>query len=209
MSRPEREEAMTNWVQGAFGSVLEMKTLAMEQSDWHEGRGCEVALCDAGLGGQVVLDAIRRAGDFGIDLRVVPVGQWAALGGHRRESAPDALLSWGADGLGRLERRRTKRRVDVAWSLLILLLGPGRGAAGRQMTRRTARDVLSGRMTWIGFHGGWEGAERLPELSGPVFSVGTGQRMSDPEEAKRLDLRYAFDFGWMREVELLMTLRMD
>ena len=209
MSRQEREVAMQNWVQGAFGSVLDMKTLAMKQSDWREGRGCEVALCDAGLGGQVVLDAIRRAGVFGIDLRVVPARQWAALGGHRRESAPDALLSWGADGLGRLERRRTKRRVDVAWSLLILLLGPGRGAAGRQMTRRTSWDVLSGRKTWIGFHGGWEGAERLPELSGPVFSVGTGQRMSDPEEAKRLDLRYAFDFGWMREVELLMTLRMD
>ena len=38
---------MQNWVQGAFGSVLDMKTLAMKQSDWREGR-CEVALCDAG-----------------------------------------------------------------------------------------------------------------------------------------------------------------
>lgn len=209
MSRPEREEAMQNWVQGAFGSVLEMRALELNHSDWNEDRECEVALCDAGLGGQVVLDSIRRAGDFGIDLRVVPVAQWAALGGHRRESAPDALLSWGADGLGRLERRRAKRRVDVAWSLLTLLLGPGRGVSGQKMTRGTAWDVVSGRKTWIGFHGGWEGAERLPELAGSVFSVGTGQRMTDPVEAKRLDLRYAFDFGWMREVELLMTLRMD
>ena len=37
MSRQEREVAMQNWVQGAFGSVLDMKTLAMKQSDWREG----------------------------------------------------------------------------------------------------------------------------------------------------------------------------
>jgi hypothetical protein len=42
-----------------------------------------------------------------------------------------------------------------------------------------------------------------------IFFVGKGDRAESSEEAKRLDLRYAFDFGWIRDVELLMTLRMD
>jgi len=77
------------------------------------------------------------------------------------------------------------------------------------MDRFTARRVLRGEQTWIGFNGGWDGDDRLPSLPTAVFFAGGGERMNDAAEAKRLDLRYAFDFGWMREVELLMTLRTD
>ncbi len=209
LCHPQRLDDMKKWVQSAYGSVLDLNELDASGSGWDTGVALEVALCDAGLGGQVVLDGVRRSAESGVDLRIVPTRLWAALGGSRRESAPDALLSWGADGLGRIERRRAKRRVDVGWSLWILLAGPGRGPSGQRMTRRAAWAVLRGQQTWVGFHGGWEGAERLPRLGDAVFAVGTGHRILDGAEAKRLDLRYAFDFGWMREVELLMTLRMD
>lgn len=43
---------------------------------------------------------------------------------------------------------------------------------------------------------------------GALFA-GTGDRALTPEEARRLDLRHASDFGWMRDLELLMNLRMD
>ena len=111
--------------------------------------------------------------------------------------------------MGRVERRRAKRRVDVLWSLWILLVGGGRGRHRNSLSRRNALAVLSGKKTWLGFHGGWSGEERLPALQPGVFKVGSGDAVDSVGEAKRLDLRYAFDFGWVRDLELLMTLRMD
>ena len=111
--------------------------------------------------------------------------------------------------MGRVERRRAKRRVDVLWSLWILLAGGGRGRHGGALSRRNAISVLLGEKTWLGFHGGWPGEERLPGLLPGVFRVGSGDMVDTLEEAKRLDLRYAFDFGWVRDLELLMTLRME
>ncbi|RPG80817.1 MAG: glycosyltransferase [Crocinitomicaceae bacterium TMED114] len=209
LCQDHRKEDIRKWVQSAYGSVLDLNDLKGGASSWSRSAVLEVALCDAGLGGTAVLNAIMQSKNVGLDMRVIPEKMWVALGGNRRESAPDALMSWGADGLGRVERRRAKRRVDVAWSLWILVVGPGRGLHGQEMKRRVAWHVLLGRRTWVGFHEGWEGSDRLPKLSDAVFSVGTGHRMEEESEAKRLDLRYAFDFGWMREVELLMTLRTD
>ena len=209
ISGPERREELGKWVQSAFGSKLVLNDLSPSGLMDARDKASEVALCDAQLGGRVVLQAIQEAGNQGVDLRIVPQGLQVALGGMRQEGAPGVLLPWGADGLGRSERMRAKRRVDVLWSLLILVLGSGRGPSGQRMDRATARRVLRGEQTWIGFNGGWDGEDRLPSLPTAVFFAGGGERMNDAAEAKRLDLRYAFDFGWMREVELLMTLRTD
>lgn len=168
-----------------------------------------MVLCDGTLGGSAILAAIRAGRKGGVDVRVIPESLWLALGGARRDSSPGELLPWGADGLGRVERRRAKRRVDVIWSAWILLVGGGRGRHRETLSRRNAVAVLSGKKTWLGFHGGWTGEERLPALLPGVFKVGSGDAVDAVGEAKRLDLRYAFDFGWVRDLELLMTLRMD
>ena len=99
--------------------------------------------------------------------------------------------------------------MDVVWSLWILLVGSGKGAHAVGFSRDHAWQVLKADRTWIGFHGAWEGAERLPEMAPGIFRVGSGVHSVSPDEAKRLDLRYAFDYSWLRDFELLMTLRMD
>ena len=149
------------------------------------------------------------ASAHGEDLRIVPSDLLLALGGIRRDGAPTANLSWGADGLGRLDRMRAKRRLDLIWATVVLLVGGGKGRHSASFSRKNAWRVMKGEMTWIGFHGGWDGAERLPEMAEGALFAGTGDRALTPEEARRLDLRHASDFGWMRDLELLMNLRMD
>ena len=211
MASEHRLDPVQRWVESSYGSSLNVSIVnpPNERSGATFSRRHELVLCDSSLGGTAVLAAIQAGHRGGVDVRVIPVSLWLALGGARRDSGPGELLPWGADGLGRIERRRAKRRVDVLWSLWILMVGGGRGRHADALSRRHAWAVLNGDKTWLGFHGGWSGEERLPALLPGVFKVGSGDAVDSVEEAKRLDLRYAFDFGWVRDLELLMTLRMD
>lgn len=211
MATENRQDELQKWVESSYGSSLKVSFINIEDSGDLEAsaRRDELVLCDAEWGGANTIKAVRAAGQLGIDMRVVPRLDLLALGGTKTGTAYGTQIPWGADGLGRVERRRAKRRIDVIWSLWVLLVGGGRGRWQKELSRTNAREVLANRKTWLGFHGGWSGEERLPPLKSGVFFVGIGVRASAPDEAKRLDLRYAFDFGWIRDVELLMTLRMD
>lgn len=202
-------QRLVSWLEGAYGSSLDLQVWTIPQGEMAWMNGCDLVLVGAEAGGQACLDAIRLGGEAGVDVRIVPEDQLLALGGLRREGAPAARLSWGADGLGRADRLRAKRRLDVLWSAIVLLIGTGSGRMGVAASRRDAWRVLRGKATWLGFHRGWEGDERLPQLLPGVMFVGTGSRAGTPSEAERLDLRHAADFGWMRDLELLMNLRMD
>lgn len=199
------------WVQSSYGSSLEI--IVLEDDELKSGsvnfQSCDLVLMSMEAGGGRCLQAIRAAGRWGSDLRIVPEDFLLALGGVDREGAPTAALGWGADGLGRKDRMRAKKRLDLLWAMVILLVGPGRGEFGRRFTRKAAWQVLKGRCVWLGFHGGWDGAERLPELPDGVLFVGSGGRAATAAEARRLDLRHAADFGWLRDLELLMNLRID
>jgi len=207
----ERRDSMKNWIETSYGSSLYINDLSYLNASGFEVLKQEhmVVLCDASTGGARVLETIRAGHEHGVDVRIVPAAQWLALGGARKKSGPKDRLVWGEDGLCRPERMRSKRRMDVAWSIWILLVGPGKGAHSAGFTRDHAWQVLRSGCTWIGFHGSWEGADRLPRLAPGIFRVGSGVHSVSAEEAKRLDLRYAYDYSWIRDFELLMTLRMD
>lgn len=207
----DRSTSVQKWVESSYGSSLNVWSLMdlIESDDFGSDAKGNLLLCDASLGGAVVLNAIRAGRSVGADVRIVPSSLWLALGGTRRDGGPGELLPWGADGLGRTERKRAKRRVDVLWSVWVLLFGGGRGAHSDSMSRKNAWSVLAGRQTWLGFHGGWAGEDRLPAMLPGIYRVGSGVPVPSLEEAKRLDLRYAFDFGWVRDLELLMTLKTD
>ena len=199
------------WVEGSYGSSLDVRTLdADNREEVLEGMAtCDMVLVGSEIGGKHCLSLLRQADGTGADVRIVPDRLLLALGGIRRDGAPTARLSWGADGLGRSDRMRVKRRLDIFWSLVTLFMGSGRGKHGQAFGRRSAWKVLTGKATWLGFHRGWEGDVRLPSMPEGILFVGSGDRASTPAEARRLDLRYASDFGWMRDLELLMNLRKD
>lgn len=207
----ERRMGMKNWIESSYGSSLYVNDLSVRNESGFGVLNEEHVLvfCDAAAGGARVLETIRAGRRHGVDVRIVPNGQWLALGGARKRSGPQDRLVWGEDGLCRPERMRSKRRMDVAWSLWILLVGAGKGAQAAGFSRANAWQVLRSDRTWIGFHGAWNEADRLPDLRPGIFRVGSGVHSVSPEEAKRLDLRYAFDYSWIRDFELLMTLRMD
>ena len=208
----EAQADLVKWVRSSYGSSLEVNAvLPADVQGFAGGQGgrSDLVLCAASLGGSECLAAVRLAGKASVDLRIVPEGLLLALGGLRRDGAPTAALSWGADGLGRRDRLRAKRRLDLIWSFVILLIGGGRGQYSASFSRKNAALVIRGAKTWIGFHKGWEGADRLPALPEGALFAGTGDLAPNLEEARRLDLRHASDFGWMRDLELLMNLRMD
>lgn len=210
VSAPKSQSVrIEKWVQESYGSSLEIMDFGIEVPSDEVTRRCDMLLHGAQFGGRSCLKAIVDGGARGVDVRIVPRDLLLALGGLRRDGAPTAQLSWGADGLGRPDRMRMKRRLDVIWSLVILLVGPGKGRFSAEFTRAHARSVLSGKATWLGFHKGWEGDDRLPKLPEGILCTGTGRKESQPEVARRLDLRQAADFGWVRDFELLMNLRMD
>jgi GT2 family glycosyltransferase len=204
-----QSQRIGNWVQESYGSALEVIGFGPDTVTEDAMMRCDLFLHGAESGGQSCLDAIVLGGSRGVDVRIVPRDLLLALGGLRRDGAPTAQLSWGADGLGRPDRMRMKRRLDVMWSLAMFVLGPGRGRYSKDFSRVNARSVLRGEATWLGFHKGWDGDDRLPALPKGILHTGTGHRESHPEVARRLDLRQAADFGWVRDLELLMNLRMD
>lgn len=205
----ERGAQLRRWVEESYGSALDVDLLDADALDFEKAQKFDMVLHGAELGGNACLHAVRQGGAWGVDVRLVPFDMSLALGGLRRDGAPAADLSLGGDGLARADRRRTKRRLDIFWSLLVLLVGPGKGRTGAAFSRRQAWRVLRGKRTWLGFHKGWEGDHRLPALQEGVLLVGSGVRASSEEEARRLDLRHASDFGWLRDLELLMNLRWD
>jgi len=174
---------LKQWVASSFGNTVEV--ISWEPSNQDSGwppLDTDMVLLSASLGGGTCLAAIRAAGGQQLDVRVVPDHFRMALGGARKDGAPTANLAWGMDGLGRSDRRRAKRRLDLAWSLLVLLLGPGRGRHADRFARRNAWQVMRGRSTWIGFHRGWDEADRLPPLPEAIFYAGTGDKALTPRK---------------------------
>jgi len=206
----ERKAALMEWVGSSYGSALNLSFGAGTGAEaMTELADCDMVLHGVDCGGAACLSAVRKGRELGLDVRIVPADLLLALGGDRRVGAAAARLSWGADGLGRLGRLRVKRRMDIFWSVFILTVGPGRGRQAAAFSRKNAWQVLRGRLTWLGFHQGWEGADRLPDVPPGVLYTGAASRAESLQDARRLDLRYASDFGWMRDLELLMNLRMD
>jgi len=210
LAADHRLDELGSWVAESYGSAIDL-TMEKDSSDsvWDRFEGHDMVLFDGGLGGDACLKAIQNGMALDLDVRIVPAGMCLALGGLRRDGSPDEDLAWGADGLARQDRRRVKRRLDIFWAFLMLVSGPGKGPSGSKFTRGAAWEVLMGRRSWLGFHKGWEGDHRLPEIPEGVLYTGTGRRVGAASEARRLDLRHASDFGWMRDLELLMNLRMD
>ena len=175
-----------------------------------EGPGAKLVLCDASLGGS---DACWShpggshglcgcAGDAGVVLAAVgrgAKGEWAGslafVGGRWTWAGPEGR----APNVGWMSRGRCGFCSSVA------------DAAGTAALTRPQRGGCPARvedMDWGFTAVGRTGLTACRPA--PSLRVGSWCAMdSDPEEAKRLDLRYAFDFGWVRDLELLMTLRMD
>ena len=122
-------------------------------------------------------------------MRVIPSRfglPWAGRGG----------LAWalalGADGLGRVRGKKASGGcVVVLWILLSVA-----DAAGIETPCPAATPGgLSGRRRGWGFTVGGLAKNGCPPCS--PASLRWGDAVDSVGEAKRLDLRYAFDFGWV------------
>lgn len=153
-----------------------------------------------GLSGADLVACVAAMASVRLDVRIVPAFGHCTLGGDEELQRED-VFTWGADGIGRADRRRAKRAFDVISSLLMWAFFVPLILARRGAWLAASAAVLLGRKTWVGFHGGWPESERLPDLSpGVLTTLAATRGQGDP---RRLDPLYAKDYRWTRDLETL------
>lgn len=162
-----------------------------------------MADCTAGgLSGADLVASCAAMAAIRLDVRIVPAFGHCTLGGDDELQRED-VFTWGADGIGRADRRRAKRAFDVTTSLLMWAFSIPLILAQRSAWLAAATAVLLGRKTWVGFHGGWPESERLPALApGVLNTLAATQGTGDPS---RLDPLYAKDYRWTRDLETIWS----
>ena len=135
MASESRLDSVRKWVESSYGSSLNVNIYLsqLEVNLVLSGRH-ELVLCDASLGGSAVLAAIRAGRTGGVDVRVIPESFWR-LGRGAAGFRAWRTLAVGSRRTGAGQRGRSKRRVDVLWSLWILLVGGGRGRHRNGLSR--------------------------------------------------------------------------
>lgn len=100
--------------------------------------------------------------------------------------------------------RRRKRTLDIALSMLLLLLLPVTVWFVKEKTGfvRNCFGVLFGRRTWVGYHP--HGATKLPKLlQGVIDPVVARHLHPDPLTVQRVNITYAKDYRPWQDVQLV------
>jgi GT2 family glycosyltransferase len=162
----------------------------------------EVVFCAKDLSWGRIIELMEQLQRTGPVFKIAQPGHAFVIGPNSIESVHD-LHVMERHALSSAEGRRTKRIVDVLLALLLALSAPFCIWAVKDkpsFLRNVAR-VLSGSLTWVGFHPGRHRTFKLPRLREGVIDPVTAQGLRpDPLTVDRVNISYAKDYHPWQDV---------
>lgn len=183
-SAPSNENAAVRWIGGPDDLSEAVRVHKIN----------EVVLSGRDLSAYQIIDLMSRVADDRVDFRIA----WSE-GGHVMGSGGpelEPITEW-SRAIQRPASRRTKRILDSAFSMWVLVLFPIFIAMRRWTWVVGAMKVILGKATWVGFSKDLKGFPGLrPALLSRSYS-------KDDRVKQRINLTYARDYRWTTDLGVI------
>ena len=170
-------------------------------------RADEVIFCARDIEAGRIIQTMSRYTGMGVDFKIAPPESFSVIGSHSIHSAGDLyLIHFNTITLKR--NRRSKRLLDILFSVMLLLFSPlifftYRHPAGFM---RNIIQVLCGKKSWVGYHPVTPPGTLIlpairPGVLSPLTSASTGRESR--ELIMQANLLYAKDYNVANDIKII------
>ena len=166
----------------------------------------EVIFCSQDVSSRDIMHWMTKLGP-GMEYKIVPKESLSIIGSTSRNSSGELYTIDIRFKIAYYLNRRNKRLIDVLLALFFLVSFPLHWVlvTGRWQFLKNATSVLTGRLTWVGYHVQEDQLKDLPPLRNGILSPVDGLmvgKLNDPT-IRRLNFLYAKDYSIGRDLDII------
>lgn len=167
----------------------------------------EIIFCAENISSGDIIRTMLDLTQLDIDYKIAPPESISIIGSNSIHTAGD-LYVVNVNAISKQSNRRKKRIFDVLLSILFLVLSPVLLLFFKKRSKFFSNlfNVISGKISWIGYFPEKETFETLPSLKKGVLHPGDlfAEINLDNEKAAQLNMLYAKDYSLLNDAELLL-----
>jgi hypothetical protein len=168
----------------------------------------ELIFCAGDISSQKIITTMLKFTDAGVDFKIAPPESLSVIGSNSSDSIGD-LYVLHFNTLSRKLNRRKKRLIDIALSLIFVVISPilllfVKNRAG---LIKNIFSVLTGIHSWVGYFRSTGGNHPgLPVIRPGVLTPMDGNRfmMAEDEMAEKMNLNYAKDYRIINDLNIIV-----
>ena len=166
----------------------------------------EVIFCAKNLSSQLIISSMSAL-DPGITCKIAPPESMYIIGSNSIESSGD-LYMLDINSINKANNKRTKRSIDILFSILFILLSPILIFIVKHPSRflRNIFQVLIGKKTWVAYANyNSESISQLPRIKEGVLSpVSDLGPINDLAFSNKLNIIYAKDYKASTDIRMIL-----
>ncbi len=168
----------------------------------------ELIFCAGDISSQKIITTMLRFTDAGVDFKIAPPESLSVIGSNSSDSIGD-LYVLHFNTLSRKLNRRKKRLIDIALSLVFVVISPLLLLFVKNRTGliRNIFSVLTGIYSWVGYFRSIGGDHPgLPVIRPGVLTPmdGNPYMAADDGMAEKMNLNYAKDFRIINDLNIII-----
>lgn len=167
----------------------------------------ELIFCAGDISSQQIITTMLKFTDAGVDFKIAPPESLSVIGSNSSDSIGD-LYVLHFNTLSRKLNRRKKRLIDIALSLIFVVISPILLLFVKNRTGliRNIFSVLTGIYSWVGYFRSTGGNHPgLPVIRPGVLTPMDGNRyMTEAGMAEKMNLNYAKDYRIINDLNIIM-----
>jgi GT2 family glycosyltransferase len=168
----------------------------------------ELIFCAGDISSQKIITTMLKFTDAGVDFKIAPPESLSVIGSNSSDSIGN-LYVLHFNTLSRKLNRRKKRVIDIALSLLFVVISPILllFVKNRSGFIRNILNVLTGIHSWVGYFRSIGGDHPgLPVIRPGVLTPMDGNRFLATEDgmAEKINLNYAKDFRIINDLNIIV-----
>jgi hypothetical protein len=168
----------------------------------------ELIFCAGDISSQKIITTMLKFTDAGVDFKIAPPESLSVIGSNSSDSIGD-LYVLHFNTLSRKLNRRKKRLIDIALSLIFVVISPILLLFVKNRTGliRNIFSVLTGIHSWVGYFRSTGGNHPgLPLIRHGVLTPMDGNRFMITEDgmAEKMNLNYAKDYRIINDLNIII-----
>ena len=174
----------------------------------HVNRVDELIFCAGDISSQKIITTMLKFTDAGVDFKIAPPESLSVIGSNSRDYIGD-LYVLHFNTLSRKLNRRKKRLIDIALSLIFVVISPILLLLVKNQTGliRNIFSVLTGIHSWVGYFRSTGGNHPgLPVIRPGVLTPldGISYMMTEDGMSEKINLNYAKDYRIIYDLNIIL-----
>ena len=161
----------------------------------------QVIYCARDMSSSEIIASMSSVGDKRVEFKIAPPESLYIIGSGSIESAGDGSMM-DVNSVQLVSNRRMKRILDVAVSVLVLLLSPFMLFFQKRPLQflPNAANVMIGKCTWVGYAAGVSEEVKLPFIKRGILATTTS---TNEAHKQKMDMLYAKDYRISNDLRII------